>query len=92
MHKLTRKRQVTIPKAICNELGLEPGNMVEIFARDGVAHLVRMNDESLAGQFSDFVGEKKIPTEKEMKEAINTRAKRKFSRHFSLPGRHNDRS
>ena len=64
MHKLTRKRQVTIPKSVCNQLGLEPGNMVEIFARDGVAHLVRMSDKSLAGRFSNLVGEKTIPPEK----------------------------
>ena len=79
MHKLTRKRQVTIPKAVCDELGLEPGNMVEIFARDGVAHLVRMNNESLAGNFSHLVEDKKIPTDQEMKQAIKTRVKRKFT-------------
>ena len=81
MHKLTRKRQVTIPKAVCNELGLEPGNMVEIFARDGIAHLVRMSDESLAGRFSDFVGGGVMPTENDMKETIKTRVKRKFAQH-----------
>ena len=91
MHKLTRKRQVTIPKAVCNELGLEPGNMVEIFARDGIAHLVRMSDESLAGRFSDFVGDGVMPTENDMKETIKTRVKRKFSQHPS-PGRYDDRS
>lgn len=88
MHKLTRKRQVTIPKAVCTELGLEPGNMVEIFARDGIAHLVRMNEESLAGKFSDFV-KNKMPTEEEMKKAIQTRVKRKFNPHF-LPRTHDD--
>ena len=91
MHKLTRKRQVTIPKAVCNKLGLEPGNLVEIFARDGVAHLVRMSDESLAGRFSDFVAEKKMPTEKEVNKAIKTRVKRKYNPYLS-PGRRDDRS
>lgn len=90
MHKLTRKRQVTIPKAVCSELGLEPGNMVEIFARDGVAHLVRMSDESLAGRFSDFVGNGSMPTGNDMQEAIKTRVKRKFARH-PPQGRHGDR-
>ncbi len=53
-----------MPKAICNELGLEPGDMVEIFARDGVAHLVRMSDESLAGRFTDLIEGKKCQREK----------------------------
>ena len=91
MHKLTRKRQVTIPKAVCNELGLEPGNMVEIFARDGVAHLVRMSDESLAGRFSGYIGEHKMPADKELKEAIKSRVKRKFDL-MPTPGRYDDRS
>ncbi len=78
MHKLTRKRQVTIPKAVCTELGLEPGNMVEIFARDGVAHLVRMSNESLAGKFSGLIAGKQMPTDKEINEAVKSRVKRKF--------------
>ena len=78
MHKLTSKRQVTMPKTICNELGLEPGDMVEIFARDGVAHLVRMSDESLAGRFTDLIEGKKMPTGKDMKKAIKASARRKF--------------
>ncbi|MCY4211318.1 MAG: AbrB/MazE/SpoVT family DNA-binding domain-containing protein [Gammaproteobacteria bacterium] len=91
MHKLTRKRQVTVPKAVCNALGLEPGNMVEIFARDGVAHLVRMSDESLAGRFSDFVGDAGMPTGDDMQAAIKTRVKRKFAQ-LPSPRKHDDRS
>ena len=89
MHKLTRKRQVTIPKAVCNELGLEPGNMVEIFARDGVAHLVRMSDKSLAGKFSNLVAGQKMPADEDLKEAIKSRVKRKFNP-ASTPGRYDD--
>ena len=91
MHKLTRKRQVTIPKAVCNELGLEPGNLVEIFARDGVSHLVRMSNESLAGKFAHLITEHEMPTEKELKEAIKSRVKRKFDP-MPTPGRYDDRS
>lgn len=52
MHKLTSKRQVTIPLSVCKALDLEPGDYVEIFERDGVAHIVRMSDQSLAGSLS----------------------------------------
>jgi AbrB family looped-hinge helix DNA binding protein len=41
MHKLTSKRQVTLPLAVCNAIGLQPGDFVEVFARDGVAHIVQ---------------------------------------------------
>ena len=78
MHKLTSKRQVTIPKAICGQLGLEPGDRVEVFARDGVAHLVRMSDESLAGKFAEFTHNQKIPTPAAVKRAIKSRAAKKF--------------
>ena len=89
MHKLTRKRQVTIPKSVCSKLGLEPGNLVEIFARDGVAHLVRMNDESLAGKFSSLIEGQQMPADEEIKKAIKSRVKRKFDP-APIPGRHDD--
>ena len=52
MHKLTSKRQVTIPASVCQALNLKPGDYVEIFERDGVAHIVRMNDQCLEGSLS----------------------------------------
>ena len=78
MHKLTSKRQVTIPKAICSQLGLEPGDRVEVFARDGVAHLIKMSDESLAGKFAEFTKNQKIPASGVIKQAIKSRAAKKF--------------
>ena len=78
MHKLTSKRQVTIPKAICKQLGLEPGDRVEVFARDGVAHLIRMSDESLAGEFALMTKNQRIPASSAIKQAIKSRAARKF--------------
>ena len=79
MHKLTSKRQVTIPKAICSQLGLMPGDWVEVFARDGVAHLVRMSDESLAGKYAKFTHKQKIPSPSAIKRAIKSRAAKKFT-------------
>ena len=79
MHKLTSKRQVTIPKAICGQLGLEPGDSVEIFARDGVAHLIRMSDESLAGKFAKFTHGRKTPSPAAVEQAIKARAAKKFN-------------
>ncbi|WP_263079356.1 AbrB/MazE/SpoVT family DNA-binding domain-containing protein [Endozoicomonas sp. Mp262] len=52
MPKLTAKRQVTIPQNICHKLGLEPGDFIQIFERDGVAHLVKMTADDLEGTLS----------------------------------------
>ncbi len=79
MHKLTSKRQVTIPQAVCSALSLNPGDYVEIFERDGVAHLVKMNHDDLAGQFSDLLKETNFPTDKQIHEAVKKRTARKFS-------------
>ena len=50
MHKITTKRQVTLPQAVCNAMALQPGDYVEVFARDGVAHIIRINTDNLAGR------------------------------------------
>ena len=78
MPKLTRKRQVMIPETVCSQLGLEPGDMVEIFARDGVAHLVRMNDKPLAGQFAELANSQDIPSTDDIRQALKSRAAQKF--------------
>lgn len=78
MHKLTSKRQVTIPVAVCEALGLSPGDYVEIFERDGVAHLVKVNRDSLAGAFSSLTGDQAIPDDAAVKQALRDRAATKF--------------
>ena len=59
MHKLTTKRQVTLPQAVCNAMDLQPGDYVEVFARDGVVHIVKLNSGNLAGKFN-FKNEKML--------------------------------
>ncbi len=80
MHKLTSKRQVTVPQKVCDALGLAPGDYVEFFERDGVGHLVKMQNGNLAGAFSGF--KKKISTleSEEIKSALKQRAAKKFRR------------
>ncbi len=40
--KLSSKGQVTIPKAVREELGLEPGDLVAYVVRDGAVRLKRV--------------------------------------------------
>jgi AbrB family looped-hinge helix DNA binding protein len=78
MHKVTTKRQVTLPLAVCNAMALKPGDYVEVFARDGVAHIVKINSDSLAGKFNYLLKDKQFPSAKELKDAIKKRAANKF--------------
>lgn len=78
MHKVTQKRQVTIPIEVCKALDIIPGNYVEIFERDGVAHIVKMSDESLAGKYSNYSKGKEFPGTDLMKQAIKSKAATKF--------------
>ncbi len=78
MHKVTTKRQVTLPQAVCNAMALQPGDYVEVFARDGVAHIVKMNSDSLAGKFNYLLKDKQFPSAGELKDAIKKRAANKF--------------
>jgi len=78
MHKLTSKRQVTLPQAVCKEIALQPGDYVEVFARDGVAHIVKMNSDNLAGKFHDLIKDKDFPSVEDIDDALKKRAARKF--------------
>ena len=80
MPKLTSKRQVTIPQDICAKLGLEPGDTLKVFERDGVAHLVKMSDKSLAGTLT-CAPETAANLEETVKESIKSRAADKFRGH-----------
>ena len=80
MPKLTSKRQVTVPQSVCEAIGLKPGDHVEIFERDGVAHIVKMDDKSLAGQFAYLARAKKFPTAEEVKAAVKEKAAKRYVR------------
>lgn len=75
MHKMTTKRQVTVPQEVCQALNLAPGDFVEIFERDGIAHIVKMKPGSLAGTLS-LPG--KSLDECDFRTLAKTRAAKKF--------------
>ncbi len=78
MHKITTKRQVTLPQAVCNAMALQPGDYVEIFARDGVAHIIKMNSDNLAGKFNYLIKDREFPSAEEMKNAKKKQIADKF--------------
>lgn len=48
--RITSKGQVTIPQQVRRELGLEPGDEVEIVVRDGVAAIIPAHGPSGRGR------------------------------------------
>jgi AbrB family looped-hinge helix DNA binding protein len=78
MHKITTKRQVTLPQAVCHAMALRPGDYVEVFARDGVAHIVKINSDNLAGKFGHLIKDKEFPSTEVMKSVIKKHAAAKF--------------
>ncbi|WP_411727770.1 AbrB/MazE/SpoVT family DNA-binding domain-containing protein [Methyloglobulus sp.] len=74
MHKVTTKRQVTLPQAVCQAMALQPGDYVEVFARDGVAYIVKMNSGNIAGKFNHLLKGNEFPSSEGMKKAIKIRA------------------
>jgi bifunctional DNA-binding transcriptional regulator/antitoxin component of YhaV-PrlF toxin-antitoxin module len=75
---VTPKRQITLPQAVCQAMGLQPGDYVEVFARDIVAHIVKMNSDTLAGKFNSLLKGRVFPSTEEVKSAIKQRAAEKF--------------
>lgn len=41
MHKVSSKRQVTLPKDLCTRIGIMPGDYVEIFEHNGQLTVVK---------------------------------------------------
>lgn len=48
--RITSKGQITIPQQVRRELGLEPGDEVEVVVQDGVARIVPADGPGTRGQ------------------------------------------
>lgn len=79
MPKLTTKRQVTIPASICEKMGLQPGDSIQVFERDGVAHLVKMSEDDLAGALQSSKPQcNKDDLQDVIKSAVKEKAAKKY--------------
>jgi hypothetical protein len=77
MHKLSQKRQLTVPQAICEAIQLQPGDYVRWCEKDGRVYLVKMSNQDLASAFSHLVGNNTFPELDTMKAALRQRAAKK---------------
>ena len=63
MPKLSTKRQVTLPSALCRELGVKPGDDLEIFVADGRLTLIKQRRGAARGMLRQVRGDRRIGDE-----------------------------
>lgn len=75
MHKVSAKRQVTIPKELCEKAGIEPGNMVEIFEYEGKVTVIKKELGASAGILKNLKGNAAVNDEESLEDALATKHK-----------------
>ena len=70
MPKLSPKRQITLPAALCRELDVEPGDELDVFAVDGRLTLVKKRRGAARGLLRNVKGDRSISDEESRDSAL----------------------
>lgn len=70
MPKLSAKRQITLPIDQCRQLGIEPGDEIEIFVAAGRLTLVKRETGAAAGVLSHIKGRSELTDEESRQSAM----------------------
>lgn len=70
MHKVSAKRQVTIPKELCDRSGIQPGDLVEIFEYDGRVTVVKKQAGASAGVLKHLKSDASGTDEESLQDAL----------------------
>ena len=81
MHKVSAKRQVTIPKELCEKAGIEPGNMVEIFEYEGKVTVIKKESGAGAGVLKNMKGNATMTDEQSLQDALDNKHKTRKKGH-----------
>lgn len=73
MHKVSAKRQVTLPKELCDRTGITPGDYVEIFEYLGKITVIKKVLGSSKGSLSYLKPILDVTDEDSMMDAIHDR-------------------
>ena len=73
MHKVSAKRQVTLPKELCDRTGITPGDYVEIFEYLGKITVIKKVAGSSKGSLSYLKPVLDVTDEDAMMDAVNDR-------------------
>ncbi|GJL65160.1 MAG: hypothetical protein NPIRA05_01310 [Nitrospirales bacterium] len=63
MPRVSAKRQITLPVATCEELGIHPGDDVEIFRHGNQFNIIKKEVGSAAGILKDTKANKSVSDE-----------------------------
>ena len=75
MHKVSAKRQVTIPKELCEKAGIKPGNLVEIFEYEGKVTVIKKEPGASMGILKNLKGKAAITDEESLQDALDNNNK-----------------
>ena len=77
MHKVSAKRQITIPKELCNKLNIGPGDLVEVFEYEGRVTIIKKDLGASAGMLRRLKGDASVTDEESLQDALAQRHPRK---------------
>lgn len=80
MHKVSAKRQVTIPKDLCRKAGILPGDLVEIFEHEGKVTVIKQQAGASAGVLKHLKSDPAVSDEASLADSLTTNAKDKKKR------------
>lgn len=70
MHKISSKRQITLPKTYCDQLGVEPGDFVEFFEHNGRLTIVKKEQGTSKGSLQHLKVKADISDNESLHDAI----------------------
>ncbi|MDZ7750928.1 MAG: AbrB/MazE/SpoVT family DNA-binding domain-containing protein [Gammaproteobacteria bacterium] len=73
MHKVSAKRQVTLPKELCDLAGISPGDLVEIFEVDGKLTVIKKTAGASRGSLEHLKALEPISDEASRQDALHDR-------------------
>ena len=76
MHRVSAKRQITIPKELCEKANIQPGDLVEIFEHEGKVTVIKKQAGASAGVLKHLEGDATVSDEQSLADALNEKTKR----------------
>jgi AbrB family looped-hinge helix DNA binding protein len=70
VHKVSVKRQVTLPKELCAKSGIQPGDMVEIFEYEGRITVIKKELGASSGVLRHLKGDASVTDEESRQDTL----------------------
>ena len=70
MHKVSVKRQITLPKELCLNADIKPGDLVEIFEYEGRITVMKQQKGASSGSLQHLRGDKTLSDEESLRDGL----------------------